>query len=33
MLFAKKAEPTKQNFAVMGTYILAQVLLTMGFAF
>ncbi|MBD9243570.1 MAG: lysoplasmalogenase [Clostridiales bacterium] len=33
MLFTKKAEPTKQNFAVMGTYILAQVLLTMGFAF
>lgn len=33
MLFIKKAEPTKQNFAVMGTYILAQVLLTMGFAF
>lgn len=33
MLFAKKAEPTKQNFAVMGTYILAQVLLAMGFAF
>lgn len=23
MLFTKKAEPTKQNFAVMGTYILA----------
>lgn len=33
MLFTKKAEPTRQNFAVMGTYILAQVLLTMGFAF
>lgn len=33
MLFIKKAEPTKQNFAVMGTYILAQVLLAMGFAF
>ena len=33
MLFIKKAEPTKQNFAVMGTYILAQVLLTMGFAY
>ena len=33
MLFIKKAEPTRQNFAVMGTYILAQVLLTMGFAF
>ena len=33
MLFIKKVEPTKQNFAVMGTYILAQVLLAMGFAF
>ena len=33
MLFIKKAEPTRQNFAVMGTYILAQVLLAMGFAF
>lgn len=33
MHFAKKAEPTRQNFAVMGTYILAQVLLAMGFAF
>ena len=32
MLFVKKAEPTKQNFAVMGTYILAQVLLAVGFA-
>ena len=32
MLFVKKAEPTKQNFVVMLTYILAQVLLAVGFA-
>lgn len=32
MLFAKKAEPTKQNFVVMLTYILAQTLLAVGFA-
>lgn len=32
MLFVRKAEPTKQNFAVMLTYILAQTLLAMGFA-
>ena len=32
MLFVKKAEPTKQNFVVMLTYILAQTLLAVGFA-
>ena len=32
MLFVKKAEPAKQNFVVMLTYILAQVLLAVGFA-
>lgn len=32
MLFTKKAEPPKQNCAVMATYILAQVLLAVGFA-
>ncbi len=32
MLFIKKAEPTKQNFVVMLTYILAQTLLAVGFA-
>ena len=32
MLFAKKAEPAKQNFVVMLTYILAQTLLAIGFA-
>lgn len=32
MLFVKKAEPTKQNFIVMLTYILAQTLLAVGFA-
>lgn len=32
MLFVKKAEPPKQNFAVMATYTAAQVLLTTGWA-
>lgn len=32
MLFVKKAEPPKQNFAVMATYTAAQVLLTAGWA-
>lgn len=32
MFFAKKAEPAKQNFVVMLTYILAQTLLAIGFA-
>lgn len=32
MLFVRKAEPAKQNFVVMLTYILAQALLAIGFA-
>lgn len=32
MLFVKKAEPPKQNFAVMATYTAAQVLLAAGWA-
>lgn len=32
MLFVKKAEPPKQNFAVMATYTAAQVLLAVGWA-
>lgn len=32
MLFVKKAEPPKQNFAVMATYIAAQILLMTGWA-
>ena len=31
MLFVRKAEPAKRNFAVMVTYILAQTLLAVGF--